>query len=182
MASPIPPNPAPTMTTLSGSDMSASHRHETRTTFCRVEARLRSGREHFRVRRRTRGDTHQRKARHDTTSPHRAAVTRKTGEPPTDVAVQADSDAEIIRLSAQEPERFAQIFDRHYADIHGYVARRLGSGLADDVAAGTFLIAFDRRDRYDVAYPVARPWLYGIASNLVFRHHRAEIRQYRALS
>jgi len=111
-----------------------------------------------------------------------AAVMRKIGEPPAEAAVQADSDAEIIRLSAQEPERFAQIFDRHYAEIHGYVARRLGSGLADDVAAETFLIAFDRRDRYDAAYPIARPWLYGIASNLVFRHHRTEIRQYRALA
>src|SRR3954454_14357971 len=99
-----------------------------------------------------------------------AAARRKTGEPPT-VTVQAGSDAEIIRLSAQEPERFAQIFDRHYADIHGYVARRLGSAVADEVAAKTFLIAFDRRDRYDLATAVARRGLYGIASNLVFRHH-----------
>jgi DNA-directed RNA polymerase specialized sigma24 family protein len=51
-----------------------------------------------------------------------------------------------------------------------------------DVAAETFLIAFDRRDRYDVAHPFARPWLYGIASNLVSRHHRAEIRRYKALA
>jgi DNA-directed RNA polymerase specialized sigma24 family protein len=33
-----------------------------------------------------------------------------------------------------------------------------------------------------VAYPSARPWLYGIASNLVARHRRAEVRRYRALS
>src|SRR3954452_2565810 len=97
------------------------------------------------------------------------------------VAVTA-GDAEIVRRSRYEPECFAALFDRHYPAIHGYVARRLGPGLADDVAAETFLIAFDRRDRYDVAYPVARPWLYGIPSTLVFRHHRAEIRQYRALS
>jgi DNA-directed RNA polymerase specialized sigma24 family protein len=72
--------------------------------------------------------------------------------------------------------------DRYYTEIHGYVARRLGPGLADDVAAETFLVAFDRRDRYDAAYPFARPWLYGIASNLVSRHRRAEVRQYRALA
>jgi RNA polymerase sigma factor (sigma-70 family) len=92
------------------------------------------------------------------------------------------TDAETIRLSRREPERFADIFDRYYTEVHGYVARRLGPGLADDVAAETFLIAFDRRDRYDSAHPVARPWLYGIASNLVSRHHRAEVRQYRALA
>lgn len=106
-----------------------------------------------------------------------AAVIRSPGELGTDV-----TDAEIIRRSAREPELFAGIFDLYYAEIYGYVARRLGPGLADDVAAETFLIAFDRRDRYDVAYTLARPWLYGIASNLVSRHHRAEIRQYKALA
>jgi RNA polymerase sigma-70 factor, ECF subfamily len=77
---------------------------------------------------------------------------------------------------------FAGVFDRYYAEIHGYVARRLGSSRADDVAAETFLIAFDRRRRYDVAYADARPWLYGIASNLIGRQRRAELRQYRALA
>ena len=35
------------------------------------------------------------------------------------------------------------MFDRYYADVHGYVSRRLGRGLADDLASETFLIAFD---------------------------------------
>ncbi|WP_433477664.1 RNA polymerase sigma factor [Spirillospora sp. CA-142024] len=97
------------------------------------------------------------------------------------VAVTA-GDAEIVRRSRYEPECFAALFDRHYPVIHGYAARRLGRGLADDVAAETFLIAFDRRERYDVSRDDARPWLYGIASNLIARHHRAEVRQYRALA
>ena len=92
------------------------------------------------------------------------------------------ADAVAIERSWREPDRFADVFDRHYADIHGYAARRLGVSLADDVAAETFLIAFDRRRRYDVTQPSARPWLYGIASNLIARHHRAEMRQYRALA
>jgi RNA polymerase sigma factor (sigma-70 family) len=91
-------------------------------------------------------------------------------------------DALLIRQSWREPERFTEVFDRHYAEIHGYVARRLGPSLAEDVASETFVIAFDRRRRYDVAYPSARPWLYGIASNLVARHRRAEVRRYRALA
>jgi len=92
------------------------------------------------------------------------------------------TDAEIIRVSGRKPEQFADIFDRYYAEIYGYVERRLGPSLADDVAAETFLIAFDRRDRYDTAHSTARPWLYGIASNLISRHHRAETRRYRALT
>jgi RNA polymerase sigma factor (sigma-70 family) len=99
-----------------------------------------------------------------------------------EIPTQAVADAALIVRSLREPERFTELFDRYYAEIHGYVARRLGRSLAEDLASETFLIAFDRRRRYDVAYPSARPWLYGIASNLVARHRRAEVRRYRALS
>ena len=92
------------------------------------------------------------------------------------------TDAALIERSRRTPEVFAEVFDRYYDEIHGYASRRLGSSLADDVASETFLIAFDRRRRYDVAHPSARPWLYGIASNLISRHHRAEVRRYRALA
>jgi RNA polymerase sigma factor (sigma-70 family) len=95
---------------------------------------------------------------------------------------EAVVDAALIERSWHEPERFAGVFDRHYDGIHGFVARRLGAGLADDLAAETFLVAFDRRRRYDLAYADARPWLYGIASNLVARHRRTELRRYRALA
>ncbi|GAA3981315.1 RNA polymerase sigma factor [Actinomadura viridis] len=102
-----------------------------------------------------------------------------TGPP---AATGRESDAAIIGRSRAEPELFAALFDRYHAAVHGYAARRLGHALADDVAAETFLIAFDRRERYDLGRDDARPWLYGIASNLIARHHRAETRQYRALA
>nr|SBO98668.1 RNA polymerase ECF-subfamily sigma factor [Nonomuraea gerenzanensis] len=95
---------------------------------------------------------------------------------------QEVSDAAIIEESRNDPERFAALFDRHYFQIHGYAAQRLGQSLADDVAAETFLTAFDRRDRYDLSREDARPWLYGIVTNLIARHHRAEARRYRALA
>jgi RNA polymerase sigma-70 factor (ECF subfamily) len=96
--------------------------------------------------------------------------------------VQRVSDAAIIRESCSQPDSFAEIFDRYYSQIHDYAARRLGQSLADDVAAETFLIAFTQRKRYDLAKPDARPWLFGIASNLVSRQHRAEARRYKALA
>lgn len=104
-----------------------------------------------------------------------AAVTRM-------LTVEGVSDAAIIEQSWRDPECFAAVFDRYYFHIHGFAAQRLGPSLADDVAAETFLIAFDRRDRYDVSREDARPWLYGIVANLIARHHRAEARWYRALS
>ncbi|GIF22847.1 DNA-directed RNA polymerase sigma-70 factor [Paractinoplanes tereljensis] len=87
-----------------------------------------------------------------------------------------DTDAFLIE------REFTAIFDRHYRNIYAYVARRLGPDLAEDVASETFLIAFDRRHSYDPARGDARPWLYGIASNLVARHVRAESRRYRAMA
>lgn len=46
--------------------------------------------------------------------------------------------------------------------------------------AETFLIAFERRTGFDLGSPSARPWLYGIASNLLARHARSQERQWRA--
>jgi RNA polymerase sigma factor (sigma-70 family) len=88
-------------------------------------------------------------------------------------------DAAIIEISRREPERFAVLFDRHAPHIYRYVARRAGPQVADDLVAETFLVAFAKRDRYDLAHRDARPWLYGIATNLVGQHHRDEARQYR---
>ncbi|GAA3002641.1 RNA polymerase sigma factor [Streptosporangium longisporum] len=94
---------------------------------------------------------------------------------------QAD-DAELIRRSRDDPEQFAALFDRYARPIHHYVARRLSTQAADDITAETFLTAFRRRDSYDLARPLARPWLYGIATTLVARHRRDEERFLRALS
>src|SRR4051812_6888263 len=92
------------------------------------------------------------------------------------------TDAELIERSRDEPERFSVIFDRYYPQIHRYVASRLGPTAADDVAADTFLAAFDQRRRYDLTRLEARAWLFGIATNLIGRHRRAEIRAYRAMA
>jgi RNA polymerase sigma-70 factor (ECF subfamily) len=88
----------------------------------------------------------------------------------------------LIARSADEPEVFAQLYHRHAAELHRYVARRLGSDLADDVVGETFLVAFRRRERYDVTRPLALPWLYGIAANLISGHRRSELRAYRAFA
>ncbi|MEV0612812.1 RNA polymerase sigma factor [Nonomuraea sp. NPDC050404] len=90
-------------------------------------------------------------------------------------------DASHIERSLRESEAFAEVFRRHAAGITRYVARRLGADAADDVVAETFLTAFGQRGRYDLSRPNARPWLYGIATNLMGRHRRAEVHQLRVL-
>ena len=91
----------------------------------------------------------------------------------------AAGDAAVIESSWREPERFAVLFDRHAPHIHRYLARRADRQVADDLVAETFLAAFAKRNRYDLGHPDARPWLYGIATNLVGQHRRDEARQYR---
>jgi RNA polymerase sigma factor (sigma-70 family) len=89
-------------------------------------------------------------------------------------------DATLIERSWHEPETFAELYDRHAVPIHRYVSRRLGEPMADDVVADTFLAAFRRRQGYDLHRHDARPWLYGIAANLISKHRRAEVRMLRA--
>ncbi|MER5444415.1 sigma-70 family RNA polymerase sigma factor [Streptomyces sp. NPDC002764] len=93
-----------------------------------------------------------------------------------------DSDARVIARSRDEPEQFAALYDRHAHAVHRYAARRLGPEAAEDLMADTFVTAFQRRHTYDLTRADAPPWLFGIATNLVGRHRRAEARHYKALA
>ncbi len=94
----------------------------------------------------------------------------------------AGDDAVVIGRSIQEPEFFAVLFRRHAPPIQRYVTRRIGSDAAEDVVAETFLVAFRQRGGYQPDRPNALPWLYGIATNLIGRHRRTELRQLRLLA
>jgi RNA polymerase sigma factor (sigma-70 family) len=92
----------------------------------------------------------------------------------------ARTDAEAIAASLSEPRAFVAVFDRHFDAIHRYLLRRVGKSVADDLAAETFAQAFEHRKRYDRGRPEARPWLFGIAHNLLRHHYRDEERALRA--
>ncbi len=85
----------------------------------------------------------------------------------TGVALELDQD-------------FGAVFEQHFEAIHRYVSRRLGRDLADDVTAQVFAEAFAGRTTYDAEKGSVRPWLFGIATNLVRRHHRRERTAWRA--
>jgi RNA polymerase sigma factor (sigma-70 family) len=92
------------------------------------------------------------------------------------------ADPAVFQRSVEEPHLFTIIFDRHYRTVHGYLSRRVGRTAADDLAAETFIRAFERRSAYDATVERALPWLLGIAVNLVAHHRRREARQFRALA
>jgi RNA polymerase sigma-70 factor (ECF subfamily) len=108
---------------------------------------------------------------------HRAA-----GPPPDAVPGRSQpTDEQLVTASLTDPERFAILFDRHAATVHRYLGRRVGE-LADDLLSETFLVAFRRRADYRPEHVEVRPWLIGIATNLVHGAARAERRRYRTLA
>jgi RNA polymerase sigma-70 factor (ECF subfamily) len=94
--------------------------------------------------------------------------------------VEGCTDGQTIAASMREPARFAAVFDRHYDQIWSYLARRVDRALAEELASETFVRAFAGRAAYDVSQADARPWLYGIATNLLRKHARSEERRRRA--
>lgn len=89
------------------------------------------------------------------------------------------SDAHCLARSLKEPTAFELIFDRHFNAIYAYLHRRVGRDLAEELAAETFTLAFERRSSCRASGSVL-PWLYGIATNLASQRWRGERRRFRA--
>ena len=94
--------------------------------------------------------------------------------------ITIDSDAEVIERSLRRPEAFGELFDRHWQAVHRYCVSRAGSD-GEGLAADTFRLAFDRRAVYDAECADARPWLLGLATNLIRNHLRERSRGVRAV-
>jgi RNA polymerase sigma-70 factor (ECF subfamily) len=96
--------------------------------------------------------------------------------------VDDEPDAAVIAASLTDPLRFGALFDRHATVLHRYLVRRIGPDEAEGMVSDVFRIAFERRSSYDPDRPNARPWLYGIATNLLAKHRRSEARRIHAVA
>lgn len=76
-----------------------------------------------------------------------------------------------------EPDRewFRSLFHGNYRPLLAYARRRVDPVTADDVVAETFLVAWRRRDVVPSGHE--RPWLYGIARNVIRNSARSARRQ-----
>jgi RNA polymerase sigma factor (sigma-70 family) len=74
---------------------------------------------------------------------------------------------------------FDDVFAAEFEPLHAYISRRLGVAAADDLTGETFAIAYRRWVDVDPTRPI-KPWLYGIASNLIRHQWRKERRMLRA--
>jgi RNA polymerase sigma factor (sigma-70 family) len=69
---------------------------------------------------------------------------------------------------------FEEVFREHFAPVFRFIARRVGTALAEDLAAEVFATAYRRRAAYQPDRGSVRSWLYGIATNVVRGHWRDE--------
>jgi RNA polymerase sigma factor (sigma-70 family) len=93
-----------------------------------------------------------------------------------DAMTHARSDASVIAASLAEPERFAEIFDRHFATVFRFAERRVGRDQAAEVASETFARGFAKRGSFRPDAVDALPWLLGIASKLILHERRRFVR------
>jgi RNA polymerase sigma factor (sigma-70 family) len=87
------------------------------------------------------------------------------------VKTDVDTDSVLIMQSVcGRPDAFVEVVRRHETAVHSFVARRSGSQAADDLLGEVWVRAFAGRNGYDLAHDDARPWLYGIARNVLRAH------------
>lgn len=71
---------------------------------------------------------------------------------------------------------FSEVFRSTYPDVLGYLRRRVEHQVAEDLAAEVFTIAWDQ---WDSVPREVRPWLFGVARNLLADDRRRQGRRRR---
>jgi RNA polymerase sigma-70 factor (ECF subfamily) len=109
-----------------------------------------------------------------------ARRTRSEREPR--VVPQASDSYLMTRLAGGEIGALGELYDRHSEALRRFVARATSDAEdVDDLVHATFLDAAKIAARYD-GRPSCRPWLVGIAAQLVRRRRRSFGRLFAILS
>lgn len=92
------------------------------------------------------------------------------------------SDAELIVVSASDPEAFCILYDRWAEPLLAFIYRRVGNPeIAADLLAETFARAFESRAKFRDTGAAGSAWLYTIASRLVARYYRRKTVELKAV-
>ncbi|MGH9210661.1 MAG: RNA polymerase sigma factor [Acidimicrobiales bacterium] len=91
------------------------------------------------------------------------------------------SDVELWdRAVDGDPKAFGRLFERHACSVYNHCFRRTASWAdAEDLMSAVFVEAWRRRREVRPIDESARPWLLGVANNLL-RNHRRSLGRYRA--
>jgi RNA polymerase sigma factor (sigma-70 family) len=86
------------------------------------------------------------------------------------------------RASSGSDAAFGALFERHGPAVYNYCFRRTGNwSAAEDLMAATFLEAWRKRDEVHITTDSLRPWLLGVATNLMRNQRRSNRRREAAL-
>lgn len=85
----------------------------------------------------------------------------------------AQQERQLIEKAQKNPDDFQHLFNKYYDAIFNYVLRRsCDVHIADDVAATTFLKAFDQIKNFKWKGVSFSAWLYRIATNEIAQVYR----------
>jgi RNA polymerase sigma-70 factor (ECF subfamily) len=92
-----------------------------------------------------------------------------------------DSDLELWqRVQLGDTAAFALLFERYVRDVYNFTFRRTGSwDTAEETTSAVFLEAWRRRREVVPELETLRPWLLGVAGNLL-RNHSRSLRRHEA--
>jgi RNA polymerase sigma-70 factor (ECF subfamily) len=84
------------------------------------------------------------------------------------------TDAQLIRRAREDPEALAELYLRYRDRLYAWFRSRAPEAAASELTAELFAqVALSLRRFRDEADGSAAPWLYGIAKNLLRRHHES---------
>ncbi|MER5553538.1 sigma-70 family RNA polymerase sigma factor [Streptomyces sp. NPDC002793] len=88
-----------------------------------------------------------------------------------------------VRIRDGDEDAFADLFDRYARSVYNHAFRLTGNwSMAEDVVSLTFLEVWRLRGRVNAEGGSLRPWLLGVATNMVRNTRRAAARHAAAMS
>jgi RNA polymerase sigma-70 factor (ECF subfamily) len=90
--------------------------------------------------------------------------------------VPEPTDGQLLRAAERDPAAFGHLYDRHAEDLHRWLLNQgVGDVAGADLLAELFAQAWISRQRFrDDGDGNARPWLFGIARNLLAAYRRKD--------
>ena len=87
-----------------------------------------------------------------------------------------NSDPAAERERSSQADSLCELYDRALPDVYGYLVRRCGSVVAEDLTSETFMAAVDAVQR-ETAPNLTVAWLIGVARHKLVDHWRRQARE-----
>jgi len=100
-----------------------------------------------------------------------------TGASIEEVRTEA-SETLLVEAARQDPNAYAELYERYYARVYRYIYHRLGTVQdAEDVTAVVFMKALEALPSYRTGRNGFAPWIFPITRNAVVDHYRRQRKQ-----